>query len=77
MSHRPRIRRMGEAHDHNSDKRSGEQHLSSAMGDHVAGDPGFAFESRQLVPVEDAPLCIPWCISKSGSPCWCLRRTRE
>lgn len=63
---------MGKAHHHNSDEHSGEQPLSSTVGDHVAADPGLAFESRQLAPVQDASLCIPWCISKSGSPCWCL-----
>lgn len=47
---------MSEAHDHNRDEHSGEQHLSSTGGDHVAGEPGFAFQRRQLAPVEDAPL---------------------
>lgn len=59
----------GEAHDHSSDENSGEQHLSSTVGDTVAGDPGFAFESRELAPVEDASICILWFIS---IPCWCL-----
>lgn len=36
MSPRPRMRQMGEAHDHSSDENSGEQHLSSTVGDAVA-----------------------------------------
>lgn len=41
------MRQRDEEHDNNSDEHPGEQRLSAA-GDHTAGDPGFASETRQL-----------------------------